>query len=182
MRQGTLRTFVVSLFLSMLVGCAAASPKETEYNLGVQAYRVKDYSSARQHWTRAVEEHEITAYNNLGFLLYYGLGGEPDATRAVSLWMTAAKSGETESQWHLGQAFEDGKGTGQSVTEAYAWYRCAAASLQATPAVDDIDAQIARDASQSLMRLLPMLTAAQFEASEKLAKLYIEKYSKRTEN
>lgn len=182
MRQDIFSTIVASLFFSMLVGCAAAPTKELEYNLGVQAYRVKDYPSARLHWTKAVEEQNIYAYNNLGYLLYYGLGGEQDRARAVLLWTAAAKSGERESQWHLGQAYEDGKGIEQSLTEAYAWYRCAASSFEATPAVDDLDEQIARDASQSVTKLLSKLTATQFEASEKLAKLYIAEYSKRSGN
>ncbi len=181
MHPAVYRTVVISLLLSALVGCVATPSKETEYDLGVYAYRVKDYSTARQHWTRAVEQQdEMMALNNLGYLLYYGLGGEPDTTRAVSLWTAAATKGNSESQWHLGRAFEEGKGTEQSLVQSYAWYRCAAAIFQATPAVDDLDVQIAQDAHTSLVRLLPKLSPSHFEASERLAKEYIAKYSKHT--
>jgi len=182
MYQFTMKKITISLCLLVLAGCASKIPRESEYNLGVQAYRLKDYASARQHWAKAMDEHEITAYNNLGYLLYNGLGGEVDMNQAVSLWTQAAESGERESQWHLGQAFEDGKGREQNFTEAYAWYRCAAASFQAEPAVDHLDEEIARDASQSLSRLLPKLSPGEFEDAEKLAKLYISKYSKATGN
>jgi TPR repeat protein len=119
-----LRPLVAS---SLLFACllAQAAP-DTAYNLGVDAYRVKDYTSARQHWAKAVEEGENFALNNLGFLLYEGLGGPPDQARAVELWSMAARRGNNESQWHLAQAFEKGKGVAQSLVDAYAWYRCAA--------------------------------------------------------
>ncbi|MFC5547803.1 tetratricopeptide repeat protein [Massilia aerilata] len=174
---------VVLLCFSVLCGCSDLKPKDSEYNLGVQAFRQKDYASARQHWTKAlVEEHEPFARNNLGYLLYHGLGGETDITQAISLWTQAAESGERESQWHLGQAFEDGKGVEQSFTRAYAWYRCASTGFQAAPAADELDTEIARDASQSLARLLPRLSPRDFDAAEKLAQRYIAKYSRAAAN
>ena len=168
----------VLLCFAALTACSSLTPAESEYNLGVAAYRVKDYATARQHWAKAVEAGDTTAQNNLGYLLYNGLGGAADVNRAVALWTQAAQKGERESQWHLGQAFEDGKGAAQSFTEAYAWYRCAAAGFQAAPSLDDLDVQIARDASQSLARLLPRLAPAEFEAAEKLAKRYVASYSR----
>jgi len=170
---------VVLLCFSALCGCAGVTPKESEYNRGVQAYRMKDYASARRHWAKAiVDEHERAAKNNLGYLLYYGLGGESDINRAILLWTEAAESGDRESQWHLGQASEDGKGVEQSFIKAYAWYRCA--STDSPPATDELDIEVARDASQSLARLLPRLSLAELEAAENLARLYIANYSKST--
>jgi TPR repeat protein len=181
MFRRSIRKFIVLLCFLAISGCANKTSSESEYNLGVRAYRVKDYASARQHWAKAVvEEHEIAAYNNLGYLLYYGLGGPENTNQAVSLWIQAAQRGERESQWHLGKAFEDGKGREQNFIEAYAWYRCAVGGFEATPAIDDLDAQIAQDASQSLIRLLPKLSPDVFEAAEKLAKQYVTKYSKVT--
>jgi TPR repeat protein len=177
MIEFSFKNTVVVLCFSALCGCAGVTPKASEYNRGVEAYRTKDYASARQHWAKSiVEEHERAANNNLGYLLYNGLGGEADIAQAIVLWTQAAESGERESQWHLGQAFEDGKGVEQSVIKAYAWYRCA--STDSPPATDDLDIQIVRNASQSLARLLPELSPAEFEAAEKLAKLYIADYSR----
>jgi TPR repeat protein len=183
MSKPSFKKTVAFLCFSALCGCAGSTPKASEYNLGVQAYRTKDYASARQHWAKAItEEHETSAKNNLGYLLYYGLGGKADISQAISLWMQAAERGDRESQWHLGHAAEDGKGVEQSVVKAYAWYRCAATANQASAAADELQAQIARDASQSLARLLPKLSPAEFQAAEKLAKLYIASYSRATPN
>jgi hypothetical protein len=179
MIEFSFKNTVVLLCFSALCGCVGVTPKESEYNRGVQAYRMKDYASARQHWAKAiVDEHERAAKNNLGYLLYYGLGGDADIDRAILLWTEAAESGDRESQWHLGQASEDGKGVEQSFIKAYAWYRCA--STDSPPATDELDIQVARDASKSLARLLPELSPVEFEAGEKLAKLYIANYSRAT--
>ena len=169
---------LITLIVAMLVGCAAPSSPRSEYNLGVDAYRAKDYASARLHWTRAVEEHELSAFNNLGYLLYYGLGGEPDSARAVSLWLKAAKDGHSEAQLHLGHAFEDGEGTRQSLVEAYAWYRCALVNSQAAAKTNDSEAQIAQDASKSLTTLLRKLPTESLEAAEQLARQYIAMYGR----
>jgi TPR repeat protein len=173
MRQLAVFLFTAAL---LLAGCTATqSPTDAfEYNQGVAAYRIKDYVAARQHWVRAVDGNETNAYNNLGYLLYQGLGGAPDQARAVALWTTAAHRGHNEAAWHLGKAFEDGAGTRQSVVEAYAWYRFGAAPR---PHADDIDANIAADAGKSLAKIRPTLTPAQFDAAEKLAASYLAQYA-----
>jgi TPR repeat protein len=173
-----LRPLVAS---SLLFACllAQAAP-DTAYNLGVDAYRVKDYTSARQHWAKAVEEGENFALNNLGFLLYEGLGGPPDQARAVELWSMAARRGNNESQWHLAQAFEKGKGVAQSLVDAYAWYRCAANNFAGAEEEDD-DRTIAADARTSVLRLLGALPPDQLAAAEQLARDYIAKYPTKPE-
>ena len=171
------KPFIIFL-VAILVGCAAPSATRSEYNLGVDAYRVKDYAAARLHWSKAVDEQELSAFNNLGYLLYYGLGGEPDTTRAVVLWLKAARDGHSEAQWHLGRAFEDGEGTKQSTIEAYAWYRCAVANSQAGAKDNDSEAQVAQDASKALTSILRKLPAEKLEAAELLARQYIAMYAR----
>jgi TPR repeat protein len=141
---------------------------------------VKDYAAAREHWLRASEAGEVSALNNLGYLLYYGLGGEPDQDRAVTLWKRAALLGHSEAQWHLGHAFEGGEGVPRSEIEAYAWYRCAVESAEGAPAEEkEVESQIARDARKSLTSLLAKLAPDQLGAAEQLARRYIENYAKR---
>jgi TPR repeat protein len=173
------RSLVVVLAIALVAGCAAAPSAESEYNQGVEAYRVKDYAAARLHWSKAVEERELSALNNLGYLLYYGLGGNADEARAVQLWTQAAELGHSESQWHLGRAYEDGTGTTHNLPQAYAWYRCAIANAQAGPDNRDAEDQIAQDASKSLTNLLKRLPTDQIVVGEQLAKQYIGRYAKR---
>lgn len=181
MRDLTIKKVALLLCWMAFCGYANSALRESEYNLGVDAYRTKDYASARQHWAKAIEKDgQPAAKNNLGYLLYYGLGGATDQAQAVSLWTQAAHSGDRESQWHLGQAFEDGKALKKSVITAYAWYRCAAEYMQAGSDADDLEEKIAQDAKKSLVKLLPKLSPAESDAAEKLAKDYIAKYAKAT--
>ena len=123
------RSRITVILLSMIVGCAIASPMpDTAYNLGVRACQVKDYASARQHWS------------------------------------------------HLATAFEEGKGTRASMTDAYAWYRCAVANFPAV-AQDEAESEIAQDARQSLLHFLASLPLEQLVASEQLARDYVARYS-----
>jgi len=175
-----MRVFFSTNFLTAsLLGCASQPAPESSYSKGVAAYKVKDYAAAREQWSKASEEGYVSALNNLGYLLYYVLGGEADRVQAISLWKRAALLGHSEAQWHLGQAFEDGKGISRDIVEAYAWYRCAVASAeQASEDRREIESQIAEDARKSLTGVLGKLTPDQFAAAERLAKRYIEDYAK----
>ncbi len=172
------QTILVAVLIA-LAGCGSQPVADSPYNKGVYAFRAKDYTAAREQWSRAVEQGDTSAMNNLGYLLYEGLGGQPDTQRAHELWMRAATLGHSEAQWHLGGAYERGTGVQPDLKVAYAWYRCAIANAQAAPSSDVTEAGISRDASNSLTNLLEKLPAEQFAAAEKLAKQYISSYARR---
>ena len=178
------RTIAALCLLALAFHAGAAEPPDTkDYNLGVQAYRAKDYAAARQHWTRALAQGVAGARNNLGFLFYNGLGGEEDAVRAVALWRDAAALGNPESQWHLAAAYEEGKGTLRNRIEAYAWYRCTQVSYRLQFVADQdrppdkSDAEIVRDIDASVARLQAALPEAKRKLAEELAQLYIRLYA-----
>jgi hypothetical protein len=166
-----LKPCLLSLFLAVVTLSAGA---ETVYNLGVAAYKQKDYSLARQHWAAAVEEGEPLALNNLGFLLYRGLDGDRDVGRPVDLWRRGA-----EAQWHLGQMHERGEGVPEDVVVAYAWYKCAVVSAEALFHAEGSDAEetIAGNAARSLVRVLAKLTLAPFEKAGALSSDYIVRHA-----
>lgn len=169
---------IFALVLSLASAAApAASSTNAEYNLGVDAFRAKNYQAARQHWTRAAEHPNGMTYNNLGYLLYYGLGGDKDRMRAVALWRDAAALGEREAQWHLATAYEEGQGTVENMTEAYAWYRCAQHGYAAAAADGDASDTIEKDIDAALARVAARLDDKAKKLAEKLAHLYIRLYS-----
>lgn len=176
LRRPLRRSITSILIVVALTGCAAPSTKHADYNRGVEAYRSKNYAAARLHWTRAIDHGELSALNNLGYLLYNGLGGPADQDRAVSLWRKAAMGGHSESQKHLGYAYEDGTAVPENLVEAYAWYRCAITSAEAAADDNEKERKVEVDARLFLTRLLPKLTADQFAAGEVLAKRYIQSY------
>lgn len=167
-------SFIVLLGVLMLHGAAGAG--ETAYNQGVSAYRAQDYAGARQHWQQAVAEGEASAMNNLGFLLFNALGGPRDEVTAVSLWTRAARAGQSESQWHLADALERGKGVGLDLTEAYAWYRCAVAAMPAV-ARDEDDRGILADARDAVIRVLGQLPENKVAEAESRAREYIRRFA-----
>jgi hypothetical protein len=175
-----MRAYLVALlFVLALVACASQPTSESAYNRGVSAYRAKDYAAARTHWSEAVAGGDVSALNNLGYLLYYGLGGAPDQQQAVGLWRRAAERGHSEAQWHLGAAFQEGKALPQSNVEAYAWYRCAIASTEAASENErHAEEEIANDARKSLAAIVERLTPEQFASGQALAKQYIGAYAR----
>jgi TPR repeat protein len=164
----------------LLTGCNKEPvSSEGAYNRGVDAYRAKDYESARALWSIEVAKGNVHAENNLGYLLYYGLGGEADKQRGVALWRKAAEAGMAESQWHLASAFHDGEAMPKDLSESYAWSKCAVATGEASQGEHrDDDRDIASHARKHLDKLRPQMSRADIEQAEALAARYIRQYLK----
>ena len=171
-------SLLVAAFLS---GCASIESQTTSYNKGVTAYQQKNYVEARRYWEQSIAEGQPSdALNNLGFLLFHGLGGAPEPERAVSLWQKGAILGVSEAQWHLGAAYGKGQGTQRNYPMAYAWFRCAVANAEsATGPSKSVEEGVAKGARRSLEVLLDRLTPEEFESGRRFATEYIEKYGKR---
>jgi TPR repeat protein len=172
---------MVVLCTLVVVSCASA-PAETPYNLGVAAYKKRNYSEAAAQWTKSVDRGNTEAMNNLGYLLYNGYGVEKDTDHAIKLWQVASEAGESESQWHLGRAYETGVGVERSLSKAYAWYQCAieTASNNSTAANKDhnTEAEILKDAKGSLDKMKDGIDASDLERGKALAAEYIARYGK----
>jgi TPR repeat protein len=117
--------FIIGILCRLVVVSCATVPAETPYNLGVAAYKKRDYWEAAAQWSKSVARGNTEAMNNLRYLFYNGYGVNKDIDRAMKLWRVASEAGESESQWHLGRAYETGTGAERSLSKAYAWYRCA---------------------------------------------------------
>lgn len=141
---------LVSLLLS--IGNAGA---QSAYNKGVAAWANKDYAQARVYWTQSISEGgPDSAYNNLGVLFYYGLGGRRNRTHGVTLWRKGAALAVSESQFHLGEAYEHGLGgLKRSSVQAYAWYACARTTAGRLSESDPIEKKIQQSAVEALARL-----------------------------
>jgi TPR repeat protein len=90
-----LRHLLAFLTLALALGAAHANsaapapahPVQSEYDLGVEAFRAEDYVQARRHWQSCALEADAPpeAFNNLGYLLHEGLGGAADPEGGVAL-------------------------------------------------------------------------------------------------
>lgn len=168
------QALVMALLLMASAGSAASA-----YNDGVAAWKMKDYSQARMAWTRALAEGgPAEAYNNLGFLVYHGLGGAQDRARAVALWRIGAVLSVSESQKWLAGAYGDGQGgLKQSKVQAWAWLACAQATARATPD-DETEQSIAAEAARAQNAIEPTMSAVERAEAEQLARGLIMKYSR----
>jgi TPR repeat protein len=180
--NGASARFRFVLLLSLAIVSCASVPTETPYNLGVAAYKRRNYSEAAKQWTKSVASGDIEAMNNLGYLIYNGYGVDKDTRRAIQLWRVAAEAGESEAQWHLGNAYETGIGVEGSASKAYAWYKCAietaSNNLNAARKDHNTESAILNDAKESLDIMKDSLSTSDLEMGRALAGEYIGRYGR----
>jgi TPR repeat protein len=123
-----------------------SSDRLAVYNAGAKAYRAEAYPKARRLWRHAAELGDHEAASNLGFLLYYGLGGVTDSAEAAAYWRRAMAQGDAEAHRHVAQAILDGDLRLGQVEEAYG--HALAAQRRASRPNELVGAQVARDAEQ----------------------------------
>ena len=167
--------------LSAAIGistCLSAAAAETPYNLGVEAWKHKKYDEAAREWALALQDGEVNALNNLGYLYSTGKGVPKDPDRAFQLWTIAARYGNSESQWHMGYAYEHGEGVGQDLVYAYGWYGCALASASRLKHDDasGTERHIEDDAVASLRDLKPQLSSEQLTRAQELTQRLVDRY------
>ena len=166
--------------LAFALFATAVHADETPYNKGTAAWRAKDYAEARKQWEISIAQGgPDEAFNNLGYLRYYGLDGKADPEVAVELWRKGAVLAVSEAQLHLGEAYKKGRGVARSLALAYAWHLCAIATADRLAASDETESAILKSATQSLNKLRPELTPAEQAQGERLGKDLISRYGSR---
>ena len=81
---------------------------------GTASFRGGNYSDAAASWTKLVslksvpvdlEHFRTSAYNNLGYLYFFGRGVKKDKALAIQYWNYATRAGNEESAYHLCHAY-----------------------------------------------------------------------------
>lgn len=99
--------------LEKLKEISADSP-ECYFYSGTSEFRTNDFEKAAMYWKKLialkvvpleVEHLKVEAYNNLGFLYFYGKGVPINKLVAIDYWTYAMKSGSEESAYHLCHAY-----------------------------------------------------------------------------
>lgn len=168
----------IALLLALFFAANVASA-ESAYNKGVAAWGANDFAQARAHWKQSLSEGgPDSAYNNLGFLFYHGLGGNQDRALAVTLWLKGAALSVSEAQFHLGEAYAQGHGgLRRSRVQAFAWLECARVTASRLSASDSTEGKIEKSAVEALAKLAPALSAKDRAAADVLAQEFIGKYA-----
>ena len=140
------------------------------YDAGVEAYQRKEYGTARKLWQRAAELGDHNAASNLGFLLYYGLGGAADSVQGIAYWQQAMARGDAEAHRHVAQAIIDGDRSLGSEPEAYGHALAARAlALRDSEIAGD---GVARDADTLIARIGSRLSVKEKQTGDSLARVW----------
>lgn len=99
------------------IGLTPGSPVPQQlYYAGTCHYRNGDHAKAVQQWIRLANlTHvdtrfiplQVNVLNNLGYMLFFGLGIKEDQRKAVTYWEKAVAFGQGESEYHLCHAYAD---------------------------------------------------------------------------
>lgn len=91
-----------------------ADDPECFFYSGTAAYREEDFETAAVNWKKLIgiksvpveSEHlKVSAYNNLGYLYYFGNGVKTNKKAALEYWAYAMKAGNEEAAYHLCHAY-----------------------------------------------------------------------------
>lgn len=113
-----LRYAVVVLTVSLAAGTAHA-----DFNAGLKAYRMKDYSRALKEFK---DDGGQNSNYNLGVMYFKGEGVKPDRLQGVEYFKKAAEQGHKNAQFILGTLFDKGEDVIQDRAAAAKWYKSAA--------------------------------------------------------
>ena len=83
---------------------------------------MEDDTAAISWYTRAAEQGDADAQNNLGAMYDAGEGVEENNGEAVKWYTLAANQGNTIAQNNLGAMFYSGEGAATDKVEAYKWF------------------------------------------------------------
>ena len=94
----------------------------------------EDDKAAVQWFTRAAEQGNAVAQNNLGAMYANGEGVAEDDETAVQWYRRAAEQGDAAAQYNLGKMYANGTGIVKDHVYAHMWASVAAAGGSEDPA------------------------------------------------
>ncbi len=95
------------------------------YNIGLQAYQLKNYTGAFNAWKLGAFEGDAEAQYNLGVLYIEGKGAPRDPEKAHYWFLRAAGQQHPEAQYNLGHLYIEGLGVQADGQEGMSWWRMA---------------------------------------------------------
>jgi TPR repeat protein len=108
------------------VSSTPSKAAEELYSEGKGFYDAQEYVSAFDSFSKAAEQGDMDAQNNLGRMYQNGLGVQKDEAQAVSWYLKAAEQGDMNAQNNLGWMYENGLGAQKDEAQAVSWYLRAA--------------------------------------------------------
>jgi uncharacterized protein len=116
-----------------------------------------DYAAAASWFSKAAEQGDTFAQDQLGFHYANGLGVTQDHAAAAGWYRKAADQGRASAQASLGLMYVFGLGVPEDHVTAYMWFNLAAAKRN-------------RDAERDRDKIAAQMTPEQIEEAQKLAR------------
>ena len=114
-------------FAAVIVALAGFTlPTWADFDDGLAAYAVGDYSAALDEWRPLAHSGDADAQYRLGLMFERGLGVDVDMEQSVRWYLAAAEQGQPRAQNNLGVLYETGHGVPTDLVRALDWYRMAA--------------------------------------------------------
>jgi len=124
------KKFKAALLATTFLSLTATISPSQDFEMGLNAYRARDYQTARAEWTPLAQGGDANAQFRLGLLyqLTSMLGlEEPEVYSEGIKWIhEAAVQGHAHAQHELGLAYLKGKGVPQDHLQAAEWLKVAA--------------------------------------------------------
>ena len=115
--------FFVALVLSIV---SFALPARADFQAGMDAYNLGDFTTALREWQPLAEQGDPRAQFSLGLSYENGDGVPLDYAKARQWYEKAAAQGDAKAQLYLGLQSSFGQGVPTDVVDAYMWYTLAA--------------------------------------------------------
>ena len=104
----------------------AKPQRNREVEVGVQAFKRRDYKTALAKLRRPAESGDSHAQVYLGYMFLNGNGVNKDLKKALSLFQKAALSGNDKGQGQLGYHYLEGVGVKKDRNQAIKWFKVSA--------------------------------------------------------
>jgi len=158
-----MRRIVLSLpILAAALGFAPLGAL-ADYDEGLRAYRIRDYTVALREFKVAGERGHAEAQYYLGNMYVRGMGVNQNDKEAMRWFSAAADQGNAASQFNVGLMLMEGRGQRKDLERAYYWF-----ILAANGNAPDIASLAAKNRDVVKSRLTPQ----QVEDAEALVKIW----------
>jgi len=158
-----LRRIGLALVLALLVALPATAQN---YQNGVAAARLGDYTTALREWQPLAAKGYANAQYKLGFMYEEGRGVPLNSITAAKWYRKAAEQGHAVAQRSLGLKYEFGRGVPRDYVLDHMWFSLSAANRD-------------KFAAKSRNEITKRMTPTQVAKAQKLAREWLEKHKRK---
>jgi TPR repeat protein len=113
---------MVQRLLTILLAVLSQSVVAGDFEDAIAAYDRQEYKVSLVKFTKAAEDGNASAQNNLGFMYEHGQGVVQNYKEAVRWYALSARQGNAAAQANLAGMYKNGRGVARDLVRAHMWY------------------------------------------------------------